>query len=843
MHFQPFKAKVSRFLASIFVLGFSLSGFAQETVFTYQGRLNDNGQPANGTYDLTFTLYDSTNVPGNVLAGTITNLSTAVTSGLFSVNLDFGNVFDGSARWVGIGVRTNGAVNFSTLSPRQPLTAVPYAIFAGATTNLVGPLTPQNIAPVTALVASSSNSLYSAFNSGAGTNFANSRSGGIISTNEYAKLNSYPGAFDIIAPLPPVMINTWWWQWGGNGDEITTNTMHYLATNGVLAMAKKYNTPFYYVMDDYWMDRTNVPDGILQPDPILWPHGMKVIADTAHSLGMKYGIYPQSAAWGIFPTNLVGNATNFIAWGIDYLKFELGSQEGPDRDLYLVDTLLAPFWAAGRPVFVESGCNGWSPSYMGVVQSPRCILAGDVYSYYNLMVVVDYTRTFSPFTIGPGRGFFPSIDYVNDRLSEDMEREHWTAEAMIPSVWAFSFSTNEISHYMPSLTNEDVFSINQDPLVSPGFLVSSNNLVNVYERRCVSNTVAVSIENRNFKTTNYTVWFTNLTGVSGTYLVRDCWARTNSVAKDSVTIQVNGYSAALLRLTPAFDATTNILAVNWPGSMVTSVNFNGVQTIGYAPLDVDTSNYIARAGIMGNPSEMLAAAVAVSLGKSHGWWTNWDALYLFRGSTPASTAQNLVSSNYAITWNTNGMTFGWAGVTGDGTNSFGDTHFNPATVGSSHYALNSASVFVYNRTPAPVGGTAGFTGFIGSAGSPGAGLYGVPGSHILGMFGMNAPGAVDNVNVYIEGPPFDFTGFLLGNRYAANAQTVFQNQYTGNTIDATLTTGLPNRSFYIFGVNNGALAYPSGCTLSLAGLGAGMSAGQWQVFQNDLKTAMSVLGL
>lgn len=39
--------------------------FAQGTLFTYQGRLNDNGRPANGTYDLTFTIYDSTNVPGN----------------------------------------------------------------------------------------------------------------------------------------------------------------------------------------------------------------------------------------------------------------------------------------------------------------------------------------------------------------------------------------------------------------------------------------------------------------------------------------------------------------------------------------------------------------------------------------------------------------------------------------------------------------------------------------------------------------------------------------------------------------------------------------------------------
>ncbi len=32
---------------------------AQSTGFTYQGRLQDNGTPANGSYDLQFTLFDS----------------------------------------------------------------------------------------------------------------------------------------------------------------------------------------------------------------------------------------------------------------------------------------------------------------------------------------------------------------------------------------------------------------------------------------------------------------------------------------------------------------------------------------------------------------------------------------------------------------------------------------------------------------------------------------------------------------------------------------------------------------------------------------------------------------
>jgi len=108
----------------------------------YQGRLNDGGNPANGNYDLQFTIYDSTNIPGVVIAGPLTNSATAVSNGLFTVKLDFGpGVFTGADRWLNIGVRTNGSLNaFTALVPRQHLTPVPYAIFANTASNLSGSL-------------------------------------------------------------------------------------------------------------------------------------------------------------------------------------------------------------------------------------------------------------------------------------------------------------------------------------------------------------------------------------------------------------------------------------------------------------------------------------------------------------------------------------------------------------------------------------------------------------------------------------------------------------------------------------------------------------------------------
>jgi len=109
------------------------SAFAQGTAFTYQGRLTDGASAANGSYDLRFTLFDSTNLPGTIVAGPVTNSATAVSNGLFTVTLNLGdpNIFTGADRWLEIEVRTNGVGGYVKLNPRQKITPTPYAITAG----------------------------------------------------------------------------------------------------------------------------------------------------------------------------------------------------------------------------------------------------------------------------------------------------------------------------------------------------------------------------------------------------------------------------------------------------------------------------------------------------------------------------------------------------------------------------------------------------------------------------------------------------------------------------------------------------------------------------------------
>ena len=92
------------------------------TAFTYQGRLIDANNIADGLYDFEFRLFDDP-CTGIQQGGTNDVNDLDVIEGYFTAVLDFGGVFNGDARWLEIAVRLGGSTgDFSTLSPRQEVT-------------------------------------------------------------------------------------------------------------------------------------------------------------------------------------------------------------------------------------------------------------------------------------------------------------------------------------------------------------------------------------------------------------------------------------------------------------------------------------------------------------------------------------------------------------------------------------------------------------------------------------------------------------------------------------------------------------------------------------------------
>jgi len=99
--------------------------------FTYQGRLNDSGAPANGVFDFVFSLYSSPTNDVPIYSGVL-NDNVTVTNGLFTTVIDFGtNLFQGEELWLEVGVRPGSETGDVTpLQPRHRIAAAPYAHYA-----------------------------------------------------------------------------------------------------------------------------------------------------------------------------------------------------------------------------------------------------------------------------------------------------------------------------------------------------------------------------------------------------------------------------------------------------------------------------------------------------------------------------------------------------------------------------------------------------------------------------------------------------------------------------------------------------------------------------------------
>ena len=99
------------------------------TGFTYQGRLDNQGVPADGACSLRFTLWDD-DAAGSQIGGLV-EVPVTLVDGTFSAEIDFGGgAFNGDKRWMEISVLCDGDPGWTTLSPRQPINAGPYAVYA-----------------------------------------------------------------------------------------------------------------------------------------------------------------------------------------------------------------------------------------------------------------------------------------------------------------------------------------------------------------------------------------------------------------------------------------------------------------------------------------------------------------------------------------------------------------------------------------------------------------------------------------------------------------------------------------------------------------------------------------
>ena len=417
---------------------------AQGTAFTYQGRLNDGASPANGIYDLMFSLF-GLNSGGAAITGPLTNTAVTVNNGLFVVTLDFGNQFPGTNRWLEIGVRTNGGAAFTTLNPRQALTAAPYAITAN---NVTGPVSAAQL-PATVLTNGSAGvNLVGTFNgNGAGVtnlNLAASSAGSIVSAGSFVFASS-ASVGDRPLGLVSADVNSDGWP-----DVITVN----------------YNAQTLSVV-------TNNRSGgfVLAQSPAI---GLNPRAVAAADLNGDGKVDLVSANFGantlsVFTNNGSGTfvAAGTLTSGAGPWSVVAADVNNDDR----VDIISANYVASTVSIFVNNGSGGFVSTFSPAVGiGPRAIIAADVNGdgKPDLITASFVDNTLSVLTNNGSGGFGLAASPPVGNAPESVAAADVNGDGRVDLISANT--DNGSGNTLTVLTNGGgaTFSVSSTPLVGPG---------------------------------------------------------------------------------------------------------------------------------------------------------------------------------------------------------------------------------------------------------------------------------------------------------------------------------------------------------------------------------------
>ena len=289
----------------------------------------------------------------------------------------------------------------------------------------------------------------------------------------------------MLAPTPPMGWNSW--NWFGK-TEINENNMREcidaIVAQGLIDVGYEY-----FVIDGGWRDTKLGPNGELQANPKKFPHGIKVLADYAHSKGLKFGLHavPGTHDCG---GDLVGGfgheevqVKQFVDWGLDFIKLDKCKfTDGWNEELV---TQTYNKWGdllknCGRDIVLSISAYQWRDWYPQIGQMARttgdiaakCYTEGALFDppadfkkrYNSVMEIAEINNKSAAFA---GNGYWNDPDMMvtgNQGLSLDEQKSHF-------ALWCIMSSPLILGNDPRNMTNDEkgiimnkrAISINQDP--------------------------------------------------------------------------------------------------------------------------------------------------------------------------------------------------------------------------------------------------------------------------------------------------------------------------------------------------------------------------------------------
>lgn len=221
----------------------------------------------------------------------------------------------------------------------------------------------------------------------------------------------------------------------------------------------------------------------------------------------------------------------------------------------------------------------------------------------------------------------------------------------------------------------------------------------------------------------------------------------------------------------------------------TTITALGTGTGGTGTYTVNNSQTVASEAITAglNSTHQTAYVTLICGLVTDAVWTKYDAVYVLATSDTVSAKLNLVSTSFSLVPNNSPTFTADQGYTGNGSNAYLETNFNPATAGG-NFTQDSAHLASWDIIKNTAAGKLGLSGNLEDGTFVGASITQSDGGANSQITTINSGGDTPATNV----PP----GFLIGNRSGASSRQLYWNGSSSAT-GSTTSTALVSVSIWL----------------------------------------------
>lgn len=372
-------------------------------------------------------------------------------------------------------------------------------------------------------------------------------------------------------PKSPLMGWASWNQFGVNiSDKIIVAQANAMVTSGLSQAGFNYIN-----IDDGFFNGRN-SNGSLKINLTRFPKGMKPVADSIHSKGLKAGFYSEAGSntcgsmWsgdaggtgaGLYNHDKQDIDSIFKNWGYDFIKVDYcGAQDLKLDEKTRYTAIKQAILNTGRKDINYNVCRWQFPGVWVTEIADSWRMSGDINlapgstaKWSSVISIIDQNKFLAAYC---SQGHYNDMDMleVGRGLSTEEDRSHFSMWCIMSSPLLLGNDLTKMTATTKAiLTNPEVIAVNQDTTGLQAKLVSDNTRgLQVWAKPLngrLSKERAVVLFNRSEVAANISVKWKEL-NLTGSALVRDLWNRTDKGYYDSIyTATVPAHGVVMIKVT------------------------------------------------------------------------------------------------------------------------------------------------------------------------------------------------------------------------------------------------------------------------------------------------------